>query len=43
MLKIHMEQGCFALTNTGNEIVHSNNGLLSTVAYQKEGEILSML
>ena len=30
--------GCFALTNTGNEIVHSNNGLLSTVAYQKEGE-----
>ncbi len=30
--------GCFALTNTGNDIVHSNNGLLSTVAYQKEGE-----
>ena len=30
--------GCFALTNTGNEVVHSNNGLLSTVAYQKEGE-----
>ena len=30
--------GCFALTNTGNEIVHSNNGLLSTIAYQKEGE-----
>ena len=29
--------GCFALTNTGNEIVHSNNGLLSTVAYQKDG------
>ena len=30
--------GCFALTNTGKEIVHSNNGLLSTIAYQKEGE-----
>ena len=30
--------GCFALTNTGNEVVHSNNGLLSTIAYQKEGE-----
>jgi len=30
--------GCFALTNTGKDIVHSNNGLLSTVAYQKEGE-----
>ena len=29
--------GCFALTNTGGEIVHSNNGLLSTVAYQREG------
>ena len=29
--------GCFALTNTGGEIVHSKNGLLSTVAYQREG------
>tara|TARA_B100001109_G_scaffold51528_1_gene41392 strand:+ start:989 stop:2455 length:1467 start_codon:yes stop_codon:yes gene_type:complete len=29
--------GCFALTNTGTDIVHSNNGLLSTVAYQVEG------
>jgi len=29
--------GCFALTNTGSEIVHSSNGLLSTVAYQREG------
>ena len=26
--------GCFVLTNTGNEIVTSDNGLLSTVAYQ---------
>ena len=30
--------GCFALTNTGSEIVHSNNGLLSTVAYQVDGQ-----
>ena len=30
--------GCFALTNTGSYIVHSNNGLLSTVAYQKDGD-----
>ena len=30
--------GCFALTNTGCEIVHSNNGLLSTVAYQIDGQ-----
>ena len=30
--------GCFALTNTGNEIIQSNNGLLTTIAYQKEGE-----
>jgi len=30
--------GCFTLLNTGNEIVLSNNGLLSTVAYQINGE-----
>ena len=29
--------GCFALTNTGKNIVHSNNGLLSTIAFQREG------
>ena len=26
--------GCFALTNTGNEVIQSKNGLLSTIAYQ---------
>lgn len=26
--------GCFILLNTGNEIVHSKNGLLTTVGYQ---------
>ena len=30
--------GCFLIVNTGEEIVHSNNGLLTTVAYQIEGE-----
>ena len=30
--------GCFLIVNTGEEIVHSNNGLLTTAAYQIEGE-----
>tara|TARA_B100001027_G_scaffold215297_1_gene188963 strand:+ start:903 stop:2366 length:1464 start_codon:yes stop_codon:yes gene_type:complete len=30
--------GCFVLTNTGTDIIESNNGLLTTVAYQIEGE-----
>jgi glycerol kinase len=30
--------GCFMLLNTGNEIVHSQNGLLTTVCYQFAGE-----
>lgn len=30
--------GCFLIVNTGEEIVHSKNGLLTTVAYQIEGE-----
>jgi len=30
--------GCFALTNTGEEIVYSNNGLLTTIAYQVEDQ-----
>ncbi|KAK3830695.1 MAG: hypothetical protein J3R72DRAFT_252699 [Linnemannia gamsii] len=30
--------GCFMLFNTGTEITPSNNGLLTTVAYQFEGE-----
>ena len=30
--------GCFALTNTGEHIIYSKNGLLTTVAYQVEGE-----
>jgi glycerol kinase len=30
--------GCFLLLNTGEQIVRSSNGLLTTVAYQIEGE-----
>lgn len=30
--------GCFALTNTGEEIIKSSHGLLTTIAYQVEGE-----
>lgn len=29
--------GCFALTNTGTDIIESDNGLLTTIAYQIEG------
>ena len=30
--------GCFALTNTGEDIIYSNNGLLTTIAYQIEDQ-----
>ncbi|HEX3876495.1 MAG TPA: glycerol kinase GlpK [Bryobacteraceae bacterium] len=30
--------GCFLLMNTGDEIVHSNHGLLTTAAFQRKGE-----
>ena len=30
--------GCFMLSNTGHELYYSKHGLLSTVAYRKEGE-----
>jgi glycerol kinase len=30
--------GCFLLLNTGKEIIHSKNGLLSTVGYQRGDE-----
>ena len=30
--------GCFMLLNTGSEILHSNNGLLTTVCYQFAGQ-----
>ena len=31
--------GCFVITNTGGEAVHSDNKLLTTVAYRLQGEI----
>ena len=30
--------GCFLLVNTGNSIISSNNGLISTIAYQIENQ-----
>jgi len=30
--------GCFLLLNTGEEVVRSDNGMLTTVAYQRKGE-----
>ena len=39
MLKSTYGTGCFALLNTGNQLVQSNNRLLGTVAYQLDGEV----
>ena len=38
MTKSTYGTGCFALTNTGNEILQSKNRLLTTVAYRFEGK-----
>lgn len=35
--------GCFMLMNTGNEVCKSENGLLSTIAYGIDGEIIYAL
>lgn len=37
MLKATFGTGCFALMNTGRELVRSENRLLSTIAYQFDG------
>ena len=39
MLKSTYGTGCFALLNTGSELVRSNNRLLSTLAYRLDGKI----
>ncbi|PCJ91904.1 MAG: glycerol kinase [Hyphomicrobiales bacterium] len=39
MLKSTYGTGCFALLNTGNKAVPSNNRLLTTVAYRLNGEV----
>ncbi|MCP4816201.1 MAG: glycerol kinase, partial [Planctomycetaceae bacterium] len=38
MAKTTYGTGCFLLMNTGNDIVRSEHGLLSTVAWQTEGQ-----
>ncbi|MFS4439393.1 glycerol kinase GlpK [Paracoccaceae bacterium GXU_MW_L88] len=38
MLKSTYGTGCFALLNTGDELVHSENRLLGTIAYQFDGK-----
>ena len=38
MVKSTYGTGCFALLNTGSELVQSRNRLLSTIAYQLDGE-----
>ncbi len=39
MMKSTYGTGCFALLNTGGELVMSQNRLLSTVAYQLDGKV----
>ena len=38
MFKSTYGTGCFALLNTGDELVRSNNRLLTTIAYQLDGK-----
>lgn len=38
MLKSTYGTGCFALLNTGQNLIHSKNRLLSTIAYQLNGQ-----
>src|SRR3984893_12276040 len=38
MMKSTYGTGCFALLNTGNDIVRSKNRLLTTIAYRLDGE-----
>jgi glycerol kinase len=38
MMKSTYGTGCFALLNTGTDLVHSKNRLLSTIAYRLNGE-----
>lgn len=38
MMKSTYGTGCFALLNTGSKAVHSTNRLLTTIAYQLNGQ-----
>ncbi|MDQ2095879.1 glycerol kinase GlpK [Rhodalgimonas zhirmunskyi] len=39
MMKSTYGTGCFALMNTGSDLVHSENKLLGTIAYRLDGEV----
>jgi len=39
MMKSTYGTGCFAMLNTGAELVRSNNRLLGTIAYQLDGQV----
>lgn len=39
MMKSTYGTGCFALLNTGDELIRSKNRLLSTIAYQLDGKV----
>jgi len=39
MIKSTYGTGCFVVINTGSEIIHSKNRLLSTVAYRLKGKV----
>ncbi len=39
MIKSTYGTGCFALLNTGDELIQSKNRLLSTIAYQLDGKV----
>ena len=43
MVKCTYGTGCFALMNTGGDVVRSRNGLLGTVAYRLRGEVVYAL
>ena len=43
MVKCTCGTGCFALMNTGGDVVRSRNGLLGTVAYRFGGEVVYAL
>jgi len=39
MVKSTYGTGCFVMLNTGNEAIHSKNKMLTTIAYQLNGEV----
>ncbi len=39
MMKATLGTGCFMLLNTGQQIIHSNNRLLTTIAYRLENTV----